>query len=99
MGAAGAYMKTGTLSSLIPGIPVKAADTTAAGDIFNGALAVAVSEGMMIDEAVRFANRAASISVTRYRESKIPFLSRPKSLKYARSRARQRGKGFQFSPD
>lgn len=43
-------------------IPV---DTTAAGDIFNGALAVAISEGKGMKDAVVFANLAASISVTR----------------------------------
>lgn len=40
-------------------------DTTAAGDTFNGALAVAIAEGKSVMEAVRFANAAAAISVTR----------------------------------
>jgi ribokinase len=40
-------------------------DTTAAGDAFNGALAVALTEGASLDQAVRFATIAASISVTR----------------------------------
>jgi ribokinase len=53
------------VSKLIPVIPVKAIDTTAAGDVFNGALAVAISEGKNIEDSVAFANRAASISVTR----------------------------------
>jgi len=44
---------------------VKAVDTTAAGDTFNGALAVALSEGMPIADAIKFSNIAASISVTR----------------------------------
>ena len=44
---------------------VKAVDTTAAGDIFNGALAVALNEGMPMNDAVAFACKAASISVTR----------------------------------
>ena len=44
---------------------MKAIDTTAAGDIFNGALAVALSEGQNLPEAVSFANRAAALSVTR----------------------------------
>ncbi len=39
-------------------------DTTGAGDTFNGALAVALSEGMALDDAILFANKAASISVT-----------------------------------
>lgn len=65
MGAAGAYLLTDKVSKLIPVVPVRALDTTAAGDVFNGALAVAVSEGKELEEAVDFANRAASISVTR----------------------------------
>ena len=46
-------------------VEVKAIDTTAAGDIFNGALAVALNEGMHLSEATSFACRAAAISVTR----------------------------------
>lgn len=46
-------------------VKVKAVDTTAAGDTFCGALVVAMSEGMELHEAVRFANRAAGLSVTK----------------------------------
>src|SRR5207248_6454942 len=46
-----------------PGFPVAACDTTAAGDIFNAALAVALAEGHFIEHALRFANAAAAISV------------------------------------
>ena len=52
-------------TGLIPGIKVIPVDTTAAGDVFNGALAVAISEGRSLNEAVIFANKAASVSVTR----------------------------------
>jgi ribokinase len=65
MGAAGAYLLSDKISKIIPVVPVRAFDTTAAGDVFNGALAVAISEGKELDEAVDFANKAASISVTR----------------------------------
>ncbi len=65
MGAAGAFLLTDKISKLIPVVPVRAVDTTAAGDVFNGALAVAISEGKGLEEAVVFANKAASISVTR----------------------------------
>jgi ribokinase len=44
---------------------VNAVDTTAAGDVFNGALAVACSEGSNLAEACRFAVGAAALSVTR----------------------------------
>jgi ribokinase len=49
----------------IPVVQVMPVDTTAAGDVFNGALAVSLSEGIEITEAVAFACRAAAISVTR----------------------------------
>jgi len=48
-----------------PAVPVLARDTTAAGDVFNAALAVALAEDRPIREALRFANAAAAISVTR----------------------------------
>lgn len=65
MGGSGAFVQSGAISKMIPVVPVKAVDTTAAGDVFNGALAVAISEGKSIEEAVIFANKAAGISVTR----------------------------------
>ncbi len=65
LGGSGAWLKNEKISKQIPVTPVRAVDTTAAGDVFNGALAVAVSEGMDMENAVTFANRAASISVTR----------------------------------
>jgi ribokinase len=65
LGETGAYIKSGNYSELVPGIKVTPVDTTAAGDVFNGALAVAISEGNDLKNAVIFANKAASISVTR----------------------------------
>ena len=65
LGEAGAFIKSENYTGLIPGIKVKPVDTTAAGDVFNGALAVAISEGSDLKDAVIFANKAASISVTR----------------------------------
>jgi ribokinase len=65
MGGTGAYVVSGSVSTMIPGIQVKAVDTTAAGDVFTGAIAVGLSEGKDIITAVNFANRAAAISVTR----------------------------------
>jgi ribokinase len=53
---------------------VKTVDSTAAGDVFNGALAVSLSEGKELIDAVRFACEAATISVTRLgAQSSIPF--------------------------
>src|ERR1044071_7190859 len=65
LGSSGALVATGSLNQFIPGVRVKAIDCTAAGDVFNGALAVAVSEGKALLEAAGFANAAAAISVTR----------------------------------
>jgi ribokinase len=49
----------------VPPFAVRAVDSTAAGDTFNAALAVALVEGMAIEQALRFASAAAAISVTR----------------------------------
>ena len=49
----------------IPGYKVKPVDTTGAGDVFNGALAVAMAEGKSLTDAAQFACAAAAISVTR----------------------------------
>jgi len=65
LGAQGAFVATPDRQTRVPGFKVKAADTTAAGDVFNGALAVALAEDQPLLEAVRFANAAAAISVTR----------------------------------
>jgi ribokinase len=65
LGSKGAFLYNDTSGELIPTNKVDAVDTTAAGDVFNGALAVAVAEGCELPEAIRFANKAAAISVTR----------------------------------
>ncbi|RLD32746.1 MAG: ribokinase [Bacteroidetes bacterium] len=75
MGSAGAYVLSDTISTIIPASEVKAVDTTAAGDTFNGALCLALSSGKGIEEAVGFANKAASISVTKMgAQPSIPYL-------------------------
>ena len=65
LGARGAYLADAGGQLLVPGFKVKAVDSTAAGDIFNGALAVALAERKTLRDAVRFANAAAALSVTR----------------------------------
>jgi ribokinase len=65
MGDTGSFLFTPGSSKMIRVAPVKAVDTTAAGDVFCGALAVALSERKSTEEAVIFANKAAGISVTR----------------------------------
>ncbi len=65
LGAEGALYKTAYETEHIPVAKVEAIDTTAAGDCFNGALVVGLSEGMSWTEAITFACKAACISVTR----------------------------------
>lgn len=65
LGARGALVVSGESSYIVPGFKVKPVDTTAAGDVFNGALALALAEGIDLRAAVHFANAAAAISVTR----------------------------------
>ena len=65
MGEKGAWLSDGTSDGHFPTFKVQAVDATAAGDTFNGALAVALAEGKTMADAIRFANCAAAISVTR----------------------------------
>jgi ribokinase len=66
LGASGVYMRSKDgLSLHVPGFPVKAVDTTAAGDAFNGAFAVGLAKGLSREESARFATAAAAVSVTR----------------------------------
>ena len=65
IGSKGAIAKMGNSLITVPAFKVKAVDTTAAGDTFCGALCVALSEGKDMEAAIRFANKASSISVTR----------------------------------
>ncbi len=63
-GSKGAYWKTSKGFGHVPAQQVKAVDSTAAGDCFNGALVVALSEGMTFESAIAFACKAAALSVT-----------------------------------
>lgn len=65
-GKEGARYHDGEKEVLVPSYSVDAVDTTGAGDTFNAALAVALAEGKSISDSLRFANRAASLSVTRF---------------------------------
>ncbi len=74
LGKQGAYFQNDYLKLKVSAPVVHAVDTTAAGDTFNGALAVALIENMDWPEALRFAVCAASISVTRLgAQSSIPY--------------------------
>ena len=65
LGAKGALVAGADGERWIRGFKVRAVDTTAAGDVFSGSLAVRLAEGCPLAEAVRFAHAAAAISVTR----------------------------------
>lgn len=64
LGAQGSFVADGQQQVHVPAYPVKPVDTTAAGDVFCGALAVALVESKPLVDAVRFANAASALSVT-----------------------------------
>lgn len=66
LGARGCVVAAEGSAQVVPGFIVKAVDTTAAGDTFNGAFACALAEGRDSLAAARFANAAAALSVTRH---------------------------------
>ena len=65
LGSDGALLYEDGTSEIIPACKVDAVDTTAAGDVYNGALCAALAEGMSLRDALRFATKASAISVTR----------------------------------
>ena len=65
LGARGCMIVTPDGRWRVPGFKVDSVDTTAAGDVFNGAFANALGEGRRLSAAARFANAAAALSVTR----------------------------------
>jgi ribokinase len=65
LGDQGCLCSDGSTEIVAHGFAVEAVDTTAAGDTFNAALGVALCEHMPFEQALRFANAAAAISVTR----------------------------------
>lgn len=82
LGSRGAYLADAHGGRFVRAFSVHPVDTTAAGDVFSGALAVALGEKAGLDGAVRFANAAAALSVTKlgaqpsapYREEILGFL-------------------------
>jgi ribokinase len=65
MGSRGVYWRQGEIGRFFPAFQVQAVDTIAAGDAFNGGLAVALSDDMPMEEAIRWGQAAAALSVTR----------------------------------
>ena len=65
MGDQGSLYKSNSEQFFIKAQSVKSIDTTAAGDVYNGALSTGLSSGKSWREAIIFATKAAAISVTR----------------------------------
>lgn len=65
LGAKGVLLVNDQNEAIYPTRKVEAVDTTAAGDCFNGAFVTGLAEGMPLESAIRFANTASSIAVTR----------------------------------
>ncbi len=74
MGSMGSFVSTDSEELMISASVVQAVDTTAAGDTFNGALVAAMAENKSIMDAVKFATKAASMSVTKMgAQASIPY--------------------------
>lgn len=65
LGAEGAMLYEDGKAEIISAYKVDAVDTTAAGDVYNGALCAALAEGASLRDALQFATKASAISVTR----------------------------------
>lgn len=76
LGQLGALVYENETFTEVPAFKVKAVDTTAAGDVFNGAICVALEQNKSIVEAVNFACKASSIAVSRLGAlSSIPYIN------------------------
>ena len=78
LGSRGALIATAEGAKIVSGYKVKAIDTVAAGDSFNGAFAVAISEGKDLESAVKFANAMGALTVQK--EGAIPSLHTRKEV-------------------
>lgn len=65
MGGDGALLDDGGRVEMVPAFRVNAVDTTAAGDVYNGAICAALAEGCSLRDAMIFGSKASAISVTR----------------------------------
>ena len=97
LGSQGVCVACGGPPTHIPAFTVSAVDATAAGDVFCGALAASLVEDRPLLEAVRFANAAAAICVTRSAHNRRSRCARRPSGSYAKGR--KSGFTLRGSPD
>lgn len=83
MGSKGVKYFDGKEMKIIPSYNVEVVDTTGAGDTFCGGLAAALVSGYKLEEAIKFANKAAAISITKLgAQSGMPTLEEFNNFKF-----------------
>lgn len=81
LGSKGSLLVNSTGKKMFEARKVQAIDTTAAGDVYNGALVAALAEGKTLEDAIRFATISSSISVTRMgAQTSVPYRQEVDSL-------------------
>jgi ribokinase len=81
LGARGVFFRDGAESGFVPPFAVHAVDSVAAGDCFNGGLAVALARGDRLADAVRFAAACGALATTRHGAAEAaPFLEEVHAL-------------------
>jgi ribokinase len=81
LGSRGCMLVNRQTTRIFPSFDVKAVDTTAAGDAFNGGFAHAIASGYSLEESIMMANAVAALSVTRVgAQSSMPTMKEVRSL-------------------
>ncbi len=83
LGSKGCIYVSDTIFKKYPAYKVNPVDTTAAGDSFNGAIAVGVSQNKPMDEVIDFASKVGALTVTRKgAQISLPYLEEVERFKY-----------------
>lgn len=81
LGSRGVYFQNHLAKGFVCGLKAKAIDTTAAGDTFNGYLAVGLASRLKLQDVINLGNAAASLSVRKFgAQTSIPFMQDTKEL-------------------